>query len=410
MRCVFVGPNLVGWAEKRGPQPTRKIFRCEQPHVTARCQVDSFFLAWNDRVEGMALLELPHEVLEERVVAYLDVAEVVALGKTSRGMWERLLGGEENQAWVRGLVGVWECVHRGWWDGARRVFRDDLAEYLEEDYASERWEVYRLVRDAIYGLLCREDGLGPREETECRLFVEEVLAMMGNTVGDDVLPELSNIGQCAFLKAASVGDAAFFLVQAWIDLPCTRFAAKADDALAAAVSAKGTKLTAFLLARPEVDPTCELNYPVCTAAGNGAVDILAQLLAIPQVDPTVDRNGPVRYAAHAGHAGVVELLLAEPDVDPGVEQGFALTWASYFGHLDVVAMLLADPRVDPRVGNSTALMGAIAQNRIEVVRLLLEDSRVDVGAQGGYALTAARATQNAELIALVEHAIAGVEE
>lgn len=107
------------------------------------------------------------------------------------------------------------------------------------------------------------------------------------------------------------------------------------------------------------------------------IDILKILLNHASIDPSFDLNWPICYAAKIGNRDIVKTLLADPRVDPSTEFNLPLAEACELGHLEIVKLLLDDARVNPADVFCPAIVVASEYEQWDIVKFLLNDKRVD---------------------------------
>jgi len=126
-------------------------------------------------------------------------------------------------------------------------------------------------------------------------------------------------------------------------------------------------------------------FPLCLAAGMGAVIAVIRILEINVVNKHVypDRTpfNPLVNAAAKGHEAVIKILLESPYVaalaqGKTKEEFNALAMAAWYGHAGVVSILLASPHASELIQSSpdkqvNAMLAAANKGHESVVNILL---------------------------------------
>ncbi len=147
-----------------------------------------------------------------------------------------------------------------------------------------------------------------------------------------------------------------------------------------AVKAKNHDLVRYFLTQG-VDPACQGNYAIYTAAKSNNLAMVNLLLGMgvnPQ-DTSGDINGtastPIRAACCFGYSDIVERLLQDERVDTSQRHSRALRRAVGGGYTTIVKALLEHGKADPAAHHSEALRLACAKGHADIVDLLLADPR-----------------------------------
>ncbi|KAJ2934213.1 hypothetical protein H1R20_g2892, partial [Candolleomyces eurysporus] len=123
-------------------------------------------------------------------------------------------------------------------------------------------------------------------------------------------------------------------------------------------------------------------------AFRGYTKIAAFLLSLPSIDPNFGNPPPLVQASICSHHLVVGLLLEHPDIDLNRETdgytalgGACMVQHHYSTTLDTIKLLLSQPKLDVNAGKPPPLSIAVRGRHIDAVKLLLEHPKIDVSSR-----------------------------
>ncbi|RXW12007.1 hypothetical protein EST38_g13848 [Candolleomyces aberdarensis] len=125
-------------------------------------------------------------------------------------------------------------------------------------------------------------------------------------------------------------------------------------------------------------------------AFRGSTKIAAFLLSLPSIDPNSGNPPPLVQASICSHHSVVRLLLEHPDIDLNQEtDGYtALGGACIIQHhvyttpsLDTIQLLLSHPKLDVNAGKPSPLSIAVRDGHIGAAKLLLEHPKINISSR-----------------------------